>query len=82
MSAYPYIPGGLVQPHELQEGAVYVYMGELPEWAKGQQYRFHRFVVDVPSYQMKVLVESLTAKDKGQWFVCSVANFCIRYQPL
>jgi len=33
-----------------------------------------RFVIDVPSYQEKVLVEALTGPDAGVMFTCSPAN--------
>lgn len=66
----------------IQEGKVYVYTGQIPKGCYGQHYRVHRFVLDVPSYQQKVLVEALTGKDKGLWFVCSINNFSRRYQLL
>lgn len=62
------------------EGAEYVYIGELPVGCRGHRYLLHRGVIDVPSYQHKVLVEALTGEDKGLWFTCSLANFAIRYK--
>lgn len=64
----------------LIEGGLYEYIHDLPKGCAGHHYRLHRLVKDVPSYQEKVLVEALTGKDKGLWFVCSEANFAIRYK--
>src|SRR5438132_10371895 len=61
-------------------GRDYVYVCGFPIEAKGHLYRAHKFVLDVPSYQQKVLVEALTGDDKGLWFTCSIANFCVRYR--
>lgn len=60
---------------------VYIYQSGIPAGCKGHEYRLHRFVIDVPSKQRKVLVECLTGPDAGLWFVCSVSNFCRRYAP-
>lgn len=62
------------------EGAVYVYVNPRPEWAVGHRYRVHRIVVSVPSYQEQVLTEGLTGRDEGKWFVCSLANFAVRFK--
>jgi len=67
---------------QITPGEVYVYTNAIPAGCAGHHYRAHRFVLDVPSYQQKVLVEALSGKDKGLWFVCSVANFRVRYVPL
>jgi len=66
---------------EIVEGGLYVYAAAQPDWATCQQYRVVKFVVDVPSYQHKVLVEALTGKDRGLWFVTTFENFRVRYQP-
>lgn len=60
----------------------YVYMSNIPKGCYGQRYRLHRLVKDVPTYQVKTLVEGLTGEDTGQWFTCSVSNFCYRFKPL
>lgn len=60
--------------------AVYAYQAELPRGCKGHQYVPRRFVLDVPAYQQKVLVECLSGKDAGLWFVCSLMNFARRYR--
>ena len=78
----PYqIHGALTDPRDLVEGGLYEYRAAHPEGCAGCLYRLHRIVLDVPSYQHKVLVEALTGHDAGLWFVCSVANFCTRYVP-
>ncbi len=64
------------------EGREYIYTLEKPEGCQGQRYKVLRFILDVPSYQQKVLVKALTGRDKGMWFVCSLANFSLRYQLL
>lgn len=61
-------------------GRRYTYTAEIPRGCAGQEYRVHRFVLDVPSYQQKVLVEALTGNDAGLWFVCSLENFARRYK--
>ena len=66
---------------KIQEGSEYVYTGALPKGCAGHRYRVLKFVLDVPSYQQKVLVEALTGRDKGLWFVCSLQNFSLRYTP-
>lgn len=58
----------------------YVYAATYPPGCEGQRYRAHRIVLDVPSNQEKVLVEALTGRDKGLFFVCSLQNFSIRYK--
>lgn len=65
---------------ELIEGETYIYTGLFPKGAAGHRYKLHRLVLDVPSYQRKVLVEALSGKDKGLWFVCSINNFSRRYR--
>ncbi len=65
---------------ELVMGAVYRYISDSPKGCKGRLYRLHREVVDVPSYQRKVLVEALTGPDKGLWFTCVLTNFAMRYE--
>lgn len=63
------------------EGGEYVFRASAPDHATGQRYRVLKFVLDVPSYQRKVLVEGLTGKDRGLWFVCTFENFRVRYEP-
>jgi len=75
------IEGGRMSPADLEQGRLYTYMAAYPPWATGETYRVLRFVKDVPSYQKKVLVEAMTGRDKGLWFVCTVSNFCTRYRP-
>jgi len=66
---------------DIVEGGIYVYVCGLPAGAQGQLYKAHRIILDVPSYQHKVLVEALTGDDKGLWFCCSLDNFQVRYRP-
>jgi hypothetical protein len=63
----------------IRAGAVYRYTAELPAGCAGGLYRVARFVLDVPAYQQKVLVEALTGQDRGLWFTASPANFSMRY---
>lgn len=70
---------GKLEEHDLVGGALYTYVRGFPVKCIGSTYRLIRRVKDVPSYQLKVLVEAVDGPDKGLWFVCSVANFCSRY---
>ncbi len=65
---------------EIIEGGLYTYVRGIPECCHGERYRLHRRVLDVPSYQHKVLVEALTGPDKGLWFTCTLDNFSTRYE--
>jgi len=67
---------------EVKKVAIYEFVHEYPRGCKGGRYKVHRFVLAVPSYQANVLVECLLGKDRGLWFVCSLNNFSIRYQPV
>lgn len=60
-------------------GVIYRYTCDLPRGCKDALYRVDRFVLDVPSYQQKVLVECLTVRDAGLWFTTTCANFAVRY---
>lgn len=64
----------------IEIGAVYRYIRQLPTGCQGALYRVHREVLDVPSYQRKLLVEALTGPDRGLWFTCTPANFRVRYE--
>jgi hypothetical protein len=70
----------LTDHKDLRPGGLYTYQASHPPGCAGHLYRLHRFVLDVPSRQTKVLVEAKTGADKGLWFTCSVANFCTRYR--
>lgn len=61
-------------------GAEYTYHG-LPLNCQGHRYQVLALVLDVPSYQQKVLVQALSGPDEGLLFVCSPANFSTRYRP-
>lgn len=69
------------EPLKIIEGKVYEYIKESPKGCKGCLYRVLKFILDVPSYQQKVLVEALTGPDRGLWFTCTPANFSLRYAP-
>lgn len=62
-------------------GKVYRYTNDLPRGCKDALYRVEAFILDVPSYQMKVLVLALTGKDAGLLFCCTPNNFAQRYAP-
>lgn len=81
-SLAPYAPSMEEEPvgPPIVEGETYAYVGTIPKEACGHKYRVLRFILDVPSYQEKVLVEALTGRDRGIWFVCSPANFAQRYR--
>lgn len=66
----------------LVEGCLYEYLSEWPKGCKGHRYRLHKFVIDAPSYQEKILVECLSGRDAGLWFVVSPSNFALRYKPV
>ncbi len=76
------VEGALMSTDALVEGHEYIFTKGYPVPCHGERYKVHRYVLDVPAYQRKVLVEALTGKDQGLWFVCSVANFCVRYRPV
>jgi hypothetical protein len=64
----------------IQEGAVYLYQSQIPANRFGHRYQVKRFVMDVPSYQRKVVFEALTGPDQGNWYCCSEQNFAKRYR--
>lgn len=64
----------------LEIGKTYIYIGEWPPGCKGHRYRIERLVMDVPTYQEKVLVVALSGPDEGLWFTCSPWNFSTRYR--
>lgn len=63
-------------------GRTYRYMLDRPPGCKGGIYRVERFILDVPSYQMKVLVQCVEGNDKGLWFSCTPWNFAQRYEEV
>jgi hypothetical protein len=65
---------------KLVEGGEYVYTGTYPANCAGQRYKLTRFVIDLPSYQRKVLVEGMTGPDKGEAFVVSEATFANKFE--
>ena len=67
---------------QMVEGEEYLYSAAWPAYATGKRYRLLRFVKDVPSYQVKCLVEALEGEDRGHWFICSIENFRTRYRPV
>lgn len=69
-----------LRENSIEEGNNYIYTGDYPKHAHNQLYRFHRLVLDVPTYQWKLLCEALTGNDKGLWFSCTINNFVHRYQ--
>lgn len=70
----------VIESKEIVTGAVYEYTAASPEGCRGKHYYAHRIVLDVPSYQRKVLVEALDGPNEGLWFTCSVMNFARRYR--
>ena len=63
------------------KGNTYIYKGSAPKYAIGHRYQVVDFVLDVPTYQRKVLVKALTGPDKGLLFTCTLSNFLVRYTP-
>ncbi len=61
-------------------GATYRYLCDHPSNCKGHLYRVLSEVLDVPSYQKKVLVLAVSGPDEGLLFTCSLANFAVRYE--
>lgn len=57
----------------------YKYISGIPKNCHGHLYYVHNMIIDVPSYQRKVLVEALSGPDRGLWFSCSPSNFAARY---
>lgn len=72
-------PDDRVVEFRIVVGAEYIYASGFPLGVRGHRYKVLGLVVDVPSYQEKVLVEALTGPDKGLQFVCSPSNFSTRY---
>lgn len=66
----------------ITEGAEYLYQPDKPEGCQGHRYKVVKFVLDVPSYQEKVLVVAVTGVDAGLWFTVSPAHFASRYKPV
>jgi hypothetical protein len=66
----------------IRVGAAYTYTSPIPAGCIGRRYKVHKFCLSVPSYQIQVLVEAMDGKDKGLSFVCSPANFALRYAPI
>jgi hypothetical protein len=71
------VPVGFV----IRAGDVYLYTGAEPVACRGHRYLVAGFVVDVPVYLEKVLVEALSGPDTGLRFTVSPANFATRYVP-
>lgn len=67
---------------KLVEGQEYTYASPHPISCHGHRYRLLRFVVDIPSYQKKVLVEGLTGPDIGAFFVLSEVTFAVRFDEV
>lgn len=65
----------------IRKGAVYVYTSALPVGCQGGLYRVIDFLIDVPTYQPRVLVRCLAGKDAGLRFCTTEMNFARRYQP-
>lgn len=68
------------QQYRIEVGKEYVYVCGIPKGCAGERYKVIAFVLDVPSYQKKVLVQATTGKDLGLLFVCSQGNFVMRYK--
>lgn len=69
-----------VERLRILDGAVYRYTKELPLGCGGELYEVVRMILDVPSYQWKVLCRALTGRDRGLWFSCTPSNFAERYE--
>lgn len=76
------IIGKSVPDFGIELDRIYIYTCELPKGCKGMHYKAHRLVLDVPSYQWKILMEALDGIDRGLWFTCTPANFILRYALL
>lgn len=61
-------------------GRVYIYATGFPVSRHGFRYRPLCEVLDVPSYQTKILVEALSGPDQGLKFTCTPENFSRRYE--
>lgn len=59
---------------------IYVYRGNYPENCVGCKYRvIASKVLDIPSYQHKVVVRGLDGPDKDRSFSCTVSYFWARF---
>lgn len=63
-------------------GRVYRSIADLPRGCKGGLYQVEDFILDVPSYQEKVLVRCIEGKDRGLRFSCTPSNFALRYKDV
>lgn len=72
----------MTPPFTITRGQTYIYARGFPHNCIGFRYRVVQFVVDVPSYQRKVLVRAVDGPDQGLLFCCTEANFASRYRPL
>lgn len=70
---------GNIEMCKLVKGAEYVYTSSYPEACRGHTYRLVRFVVDLPSYQRKVLVEAVTGPDSDSWFTVAEGIFAMKF---
>jgi hypothetical protein len=68
-------------PVGVEEG-IYEYVRGVPIECIGSHYRLICQVLDIPSYQHKLLVEAMDGPDAGLWFTCTVANFKMRYRKV
>lgn len=69
-----------VDKSAIVQGGTYSYHG-LPKKCQGHLYRvLDTDIIDVPSYQHKVLVECVTGPDAGMKFTCTLDNFIRRYR--
>jgi hypothetical protein len=60
-------------------GRDYLYACDYPAGRRGHVYTPVSFVLDVPSYQQKVLVRCKSGPDRGLRFVVTPSNFSYRY---
>lgn len=69
-----------ISQYGLEEEKEYVYIAEQPKHAKGQRYHLYRAILDVPSYQTKILIAGLTGMDQGRLFAVSINHFVTRFE--
>jgi len=70
----------LETPDWLNLGTVHTFSNPLKKKFYGEKYLPHKLLLDIPSYQTKILVECLSGADKGLWFTTTINHFRITYK--
>lgn len=72
----------IVDIAQIEMPCKYEYVCDSPKGCRGRHYMAWITVLDVPSYQTKILMEALNGPDRGLWFTVTPANFITRYAKI